>query len=33
LDISVLMALVALPLAGGALLTRRWLPPAGKGRP
>jgi hypothetical protein len=30
LGIPVLMALVALPLAGGALLTRRWLPPAGQ---
>lgn len=33
LDIPVLMALVALPLAGGALLTRRWLPPADQTRP
>jgi MFS family permease len=28
LDVSVLMALTGLPLAGTALLTRRWLPPA-----
>jgi MFS family permease len=28
-DVSVLMALTGLPLAGTALLTRRWLPPAG----
>jgi hypothetical protein len=33
LDVTALMALTGLPLAGAALLTRRWLPPAGPGRP
>jgi hypothetical protein len=33
LDIPLLVALVAVPLAGVALPTRRWLPPAGQAGP